>query len=278
MRFNRVIGFLFIISVHIFFFMQCEKLPKSPVPDNPLDPNNPKYFRPKVTILSGPEENSILPMDSVTFSWQGDQDSMLFRYKLDDFKWSSYRPDTLVKLYHLDDQLHTFSVQGKVSTGEESFEMTRSFTTDIIKESSLVLYHKNLTIDYFDNFNLELRIDEADSIAAIDTKILFDNSVFFADSVQFFKSDSEAVFLKNGGQLITFSKIDNENGIITLDCAVVEGNSHHIAGSGKIASIFFTHVNGDSSTITISDKSQLRDKFNRTVQFKGIVESKICIY
>jgi len=57
-------------------------------PENPLDPNNPDYVAPEVTILS-PTEGAVIEESSIIFSWMGNETDMLYRYRLDSV-WSDW--------------------------------------------------------------------------------------------------------------------------------------------------------------------------------------------
>ena len=51
---------------------------------NPLDPGNPEYIPPQVTIVSGPSEGATLAIPSAKFLWEGNvESSILFRHFFD---------------------------------------------------------------------------------------------------------------------------------------------------------------------------------------------------
>ena len=110
---HKLIHSIFIIIISISIC--CGVLPKKPgKPDNPLDPANPKYKKPVVTILTGPDTLDATSVDSVSFTWQGDLDSLEYRYKLNDDIWSTFIRDTFITLNKLDDEFYTFSLQARV--------------------------------------------------------------------------------------------------------------------------------------------------------------------
>lgn len=50
--------------------------------DNPLDPENPDYVEPETTILTGPAEGDTVHNSSVTFTWEGNEQTIEYSYSI----------------------------------------------------------------------------------------------------------------------------------------------------------------------------------------------------
>ena len=135
---------------------------------------------------------------------------------------------------------------------------------NIIQGPALILSPTDVTINTGDEFQLELWIVEADSIAGMSTRINFDPTEFTLENVDSMSANSESFFLQNGGQLIWFCTINNDDGYVQIDCAVVEGSPRNVHGSGVISKIVFQHLSGTKTEIDISSQSSLRDATNQT--------------
>jgi hypothetical protein len=256
----------------IFFLVQCGELPQAPVDiSNPLDPNNPDYEPPQVTITGGPQEGDTLLFDGATFRWKGNRPGMVFLYRLDDRDWSEPTTDTLAPLDLIDEGPHTFQVKGRYVTGDESKPAERHFVMDAYRATSLILYPKLVEISNSETFNVELRIEEADSFAALSTKLHFDPSRLQVENMVVYDKPETSIFLKNGGQLIEFHNYDNSTGEITLDCGVVEGSPRNVTGSGKVAMITFRHISGNDIVISVDMDSELRDDDNQQVFIQNLI-------
>jgi len=116
---------------------------------------------------------------------------------------------------------------------------------------------------------------ETDSTAGMSTRIIFNPLEFSVKSVDSLSANSESFLLQNGGQLIWFYKIDNENGYVQIDCAVVEGSPRNVDGTGVVSKIIFNHLSGKKTTMRISDQSYLRDNQNNIIQINSYYDATI---
>lgn len=267
-----------IICILLSCFPACESLPEKPTaPYNALDPNNPNYQKPQVIFIDLPDSNLVLTTDQVTFLWEGNQPDMNFRTKLDDEQWSSYSSATSVTYEDLDEFGHVFQVQGQYASGDTGEIKTVNFTVDAVKGPALMLLPKKIIINNGSQFVVDLWVDETDSIAGVSTKILYDQVKVQVESVDFLETNNESFLLANGGELITFSSIDNNNGIVDIDCGVVTGNPKNVIGNGKIARLTLTHLSGTSTHITISSMSELRNNKNEAVYINNLSHLDIIV-
>jgi len=202
---------------------------------------------------------------------------MQFRYKIDDKDLTEYSDATSTSLTLLDDELHQFQVQGRYATGTEGDSETVNFEVDAISPIALYLYPKRIETQSSGSFDVELQVDVDDSISIVSAKLEFDPARLQADNVIFFDASANGILLKHGGDLISFSNIDNSTGLIEIDCAVYSGNPRNVTGMGKIAKVTFTHLTGSISNINISNQSLFRNSRNETVNINYFVPGEVVV-
>jgi len=277
-RFKNIIFKMIFTSLVIIVLDNCENLPVLPnSPYNPLDPNNPNYISPEITMVAGIDSIQSMNTDSIVVSWEGNQENMEFRYNLDNQNWSDYSNLNSITYTKLDEYVHSFQIQGRYLTGDESTILTIPFTVNAISGPALYLMPKRLEISTNAQFQLELWIDETDSIAGVSTKILFGSQNLRVDSIDFLESGNESFLLNSGGQLISFSNIQNDSGFVEIDCAVVTGYPKNVIGNGKIARITMSHIFGSQLSVSLSIESKLRKNNNQVVNINNLISSEILI-
>jgi hypothetical protein len=264
----------------IFFLMmliliQCEKMPKSPVDVyNPMDPNDPNYQLPQVTITDGPMEGDTINTDVVRFSWKGNLEDMLFMYRIDGHPWSNPTPDTTVTLELLDEGVRTFQVKGKYLTGELGNIVERSFVVDALKGTSVVLFPRLMTIYSETTFKIKWKILDADSFVSFSGKLKFDPGRLQVTNIQLSNLEEGNILTRNGGTIVEFHNIDNAKGELSLDCTVLNGSPANVSGSGTIAEITFKHLQGYEASISITDV-KMRNLDNHNLIVKNVVNSLV---
>lgn len=273
MKNKNILTLVTFISISI---LSCIELPTKPGgPFNPFDPDNPNYIEPTVDLTSGPQEGAILTTDVVTFQWQGNNENMQFRYSFDDLVWSAYADIAQVTFSNMDEFGHQFQLQGRYPSLAEGLVISRSFTVDAIQGPALYVFPKHKSITAGEQFQMELWLDETTNIAGLSTQLIFAPAKLRIDAVDFLEAGQESVLLQNGGQLVTFSEINNTTGTLQLDCAVVESVPHDVSGSGVIVRITFTHLSGTDAALTLASSSSLQNSDGQTVVLNNLVGSQI---
>jgi hypothetical protein len=279
LRISQIPKILFragIVCILLSCFPACESLPEKPTaPYNALDPNNPNYQKPQVILIDQPDSNFVLTTDQVTFLWEGNQPSMNFRTRLDEEPWSDYSSATSITYTDLDEFDHMFQVQGQYATGDTGAIKTLNFTVDAVKGPALMLLPKRIKINSGSQFILELWVDEIDSIAGISTKLIYPTDGLRVDLIDPLDVNEESFLLNNGGELITFTEINNTDGIAEIDIAVTTGNPRNVIGSGIIANLHFTHISGNENQIKLSDSSKARNNRNENILIIEMINSTI---
>lgn len=263
------------ILLLLFLFTACTD---DFIPDNPLDPNNPIYESPIVTIISGPENGETLTTGNTTFVWDGNEDAMLFQYKIDDGLLSGWKNSKTVTLDYLDEGDHSFSLQAKYTTGDTTEVQTTRFSVNAFGTNTIRLYPWESKRYNSDSFTVEVIGEEVTNIASAFIEIEFDKTLFTVNSItqgSAFDNCSSPVFIWNDDA--------NETGVIQISCAFLDDGDLCIPVSGaqslNLANIELkpkTYTSGNTSNLTITANSQYRDVENGNIDiengaFEGVI-------
>jgi hypothetical protein len=170
----RLKKYLFILLL----FLGCETFDVAT--DNPLDPSNPDYELPMVSITN----LHYISLDKIDITLQGNENVSEYRYKIkssDSFidmnnAWSVWSSSNIVSLEYLNEYSYELTAQSRYPTESESNVANVVFTVDAVLPSSLLLYPKSIKTDIFTNFSISLYAHELPNVSALDFIIEYDNT------------------------------------------------------------------------------------------------------
>jgi len=172
----RMKKYLFIL----LFFLGCETFDLKT--DNPLDPNNPDYVKPTISILS-PSDQQTFDTDKVDVTLQGNELVSEYRYKIvtsDVYKaadWSSWSSSNEVSLEFLNEYTYTVNAQSRYLNEETSENASVTFTVDALQSGSLLLYPRQVELSSANSsFKVELYAHSLSNVSALEYVIEFDPS------------------------------------------------------------------------------------------------------
>ena len=196
-------------------------------PENPLDPNNPDYVAPGVTILS-PVEGAVEISSSITFAWEGNEIDMLYRYRLDSV-WSQWDPSESITIDHIDEGEHGFAVQSSYVTGDTSAIESIAFTVDAVEGPALMFYPRRQVTSQGSSVQFQILAEEVYNVAGAEFTISFDPTELQINSAV------AGTAFGDYGEVIFIADIDNTNGSVTISTAVWGQNYPSISGTSDIA-------------------------------------------
>ena len=165
-------------------------------PENPLDPENPDYIPPEVTILS-PTEGDVIEASSVTFSWMGNETDMLYRYSVDSV-WSDWDLSETITIDYIDEGFHGFAVQSSYITGDTSTIESISFTVDAVEGPALMFYPRRQVTSQGSSVQFQVLAEEVYNVAGAEFTILFDPTELQINSAaagSAFGDNGEVIFI-----------------------------------------------------------------------------------
>ena len=252
-----------------FLFISCE-VGEDFIPENPLDPSNPDYIAPQVSITSSPSENETITEKQFSFSWEGNREGMLYRYALDN-SWSGWLDNKKnVIIDHMDEGGHTFFVQSSYTSGDTSNVAMVNFTVDAVKGPSLLFSPRFTNAAVGESFTLNLIAEEVENLSGVEVNLIYDSSIIEIISI------SPGELFNELGQII-FIEDHNSLNTVNISSAVWGEDEPSATGSNSIAKIEIQVKQSGSTLIEIDQSSSFRDPSNQIILINesigGIIES-----
>ena len=163
----------------VIFILGCETFDVTA--DNPLDPNNPDYEIPTISVLNL-QNGQTITSDNLNISLEGNENVVEYSYNLkssDSYKdmgntWSSWSTTQVISLEYLNEFGYTLTVKSRYLTGEESKDLSLEFSVDAVQPGSLLLYPKQLEAEIYKNIKIQLFAHQLSNVSALDFVIEYD--------------------------------------------------------------------------------------------------------
>ena len=263
--------FKYVKSIPFYFilFISCE-VGEDFVPDNPLDPTNPEYIAPQISITSSPTKDETINTSQYTFSWEGNRDGMFYRYALDK-DWSDWLEEQkTVTIDHMDEGVRQFSVQSKYTSSDTSSVASVRFTVDAVKGPALLFYPRLSKATLDQTLELSLLAEEVINLSGAEVTLTFDASAL--EIIDVSKGD---LFNELGD--VIFIEDHSLSGNVTISTAVWGQDQPGASGTKSLAKIQVRVKKFGNTTIEINNSSSLRDPNNLSITINqligGIIES-----
>ena len=254
-----------LLPIFLFLF-GCETF--DVLTDNPLDPNNPDYELPNVSILDLTDGQK-LSTDKIDVYLQGNENVSEYSYKIkssDSFvdmndTWSIWSSSNVVSLEFLNEYSYELIVKSRYPTKRESNVVRVDFSVDAIKPGSLLLYPKQIQGNVFANSKLLLYAHELTNVSALDFIIEYDETKMAFAGNQGSKVYGDVNVVRNSTNQIhyTIGKYgDNGFGQNALIAEIVF-QMKDVSGSSSFIKILNpTAKSLDGQTIEIVETNQTR--------------------
>ena len=254
----RMKKYLFIL----LFFLGCETF--DVVADNPLDPSNPDYVKPTISILS-PSNQQTINTDKVDVALQGNELVSEYRYEIvtsDIYKaadWSSWSSSNKVSLEFLNEYTYTVNAQSRYLNEETSDEASVTFTVDALQSSSLLLYPRQVQPSTNSTFKVELYAHSLSNVSALEYVIEFDPSkISFTESSSNSYGDVNVVNYDGVSKVYyTIGVYNNQTGF-NKDQLIAEISFRAITASSTIKILSASAKTFNGQTIEIAGTNQTR--------------------
>ena len=250
-------------------FLSCEKI--DPIQDNPLDPDNPDYDPPSVTLISAPTEGETINVYDLSLSWTGNDNVTDFRWKFEGGAWVDWQNITSVDWNYLDEGNHSFSLQSRYITGDTSLVLKRNFIVDAVTGPALMFYPRAHIVSSDTIITFQILVEEVTNLTGAQFSINFDSNKLDILSI------TQGAMLQISGQSIFDVNYDNSDGTISIITAILGGDQPSVNGTGVLLEIEM-QVNTGSTTILEFDGTEIfRNPDNNQITISesvdGIIQS-----
>ena len=240
----------------ILFFLSCAE---EFVPENPIDPENPSYIPPIVSIVNGITFGETVTSENLSIEYSGNESSMLFRTRLDTSNWTGWSNNLFVTLNYMDEGEHEFWLQGKYTTGDTSETISVPFTVDAVDGPSLMFFPRRITATQGETVTFSIMAEEVYDLAGLETVLEFDPAKVTLMSV------SSAGLFDETGDPIFFYEHNESQGRLTVTAAVWGDESPAFTGTHPIAIISFRADRTGNISIDFGETSIFRDPNNLNI-------------
>lgn len=240
------------------------------IPENPIDPENPDYIPPIVSIVSGPAEGEILSTESAVFTFSGNEESMLFRTRLDSNYWTGWISSLSVTLDYIDEGDHTFYLQGEYTTGDTSEIVSISFSVDAVSGPALLFFPRRHVTTTGQTVTYQILAEEVYDLAGAEFILGYNPSKVEIVEVR------EGTIFSSVGTPIFFYEIDPGVGMVTITAAAWAGDELGFTGTGVIAEIDAVLAQNGNATVDFDGDEIFRDPNNNSININqaigGVIE------
>lgn len=243
----------------------CEKI--EPVLDNPLDPDNPDYEPPLVTIISGPSEGEVIGEPQATFEWEGNELVTFYRVRFDSNDWSDWSVETSKTFDYLDEGDHSVSIQSSYSSGDTSSVSSLSFVVDAVTGPALMFYPRRHLASVGETVTFQILAEEVENLTAAEFTVSFDPAHLEIVSIT-----QGSMFTGNGESIF-----HTENGVGTLSilAAILGGESPSVDGTGDLALLEVKIKQQGTTNIIFDGLEVFKDPDNNDIDILHIVNGYV---
>ncbi len=239
------------------------------VPDNPVDPENPDYIPPIVSIVSGLSENEILDVERFTITFSGNELSMLFRTKLDTNDWTGWFSSTSQTVDFLDEGNHDFYVQGRYTTGDTSNIVWVPFEVDAVQGPALMFLPRRHIVSIGEKIDFKITAEEVYNLAGAEFHLNYDPSLVSIESVI-----SGDIFSTGGSPIFLFED-KPESGLLTITSATWGQGISSYTGTAVIANVEFEVQSVGEIDIVFDGTEVFRNSENETIIINETIHGRI---
>jgi hypothetical protein len=204
-------------------------------------------------ITKGPNDGDVLNVDYANFEWEGNDTKFQYRYKLmvidevtqqpvDYLSYGVWNEDTEQLFKNLDEGSYIFQVQASYD-GTDPITVQRKFSIDAIQGPSIMFYKTETKAVLGEFAEVNIWMEDVDSLTILSVGISFDNSVVNLDSA----SVGDYVTGANMKQFLApdvsaIKKDINQTGSVKLYTTFLPESgtaAKSISGTGKIIKLVF---------------------------------------
>ena len=149
------------------------------------------------------------------------------------------------------------------------FPITPSVTSPEGTAGILYLEPANLTITPSKDFTVELMNTSVTNLKAYSVTLSYDPELIRLNEV------TEGPFFSSQGETFFYRDIDNQEGSVLIDCAIL-GRDLSVSGGGTLATLSFTSLKAGETGITF-EFTDTRDTYNKAIvatKRNAVVKSK----
>lgn len=241
--------------------------------DNPVDPENPDYEPPDVSVFAGLHQGDTLFQDNITVKWRGNNKKCEYSYNLDKKGWSSWKKNSVAKFNYLNEGHHQFLVKARYNAEDVQEEpVIIDFYVDAIQGPALWIRDKMNRAGVRDTLTAEIVSEEVTELAMSSLQLSFEpQHIHVLDCRP--AANSELLEEKD---IINTIQCNNIDGTLSAYLGLTMQNQAALTGSGAIFLLTIETLHTGTTIISFGDECSFRTINDEEIPInekeRGIVE------
>lgn len=233
--------------------------------------DTPDGFEPPDTEIIAPADGDTITDAQVTFSWQGLDNAISYRYKLDNEQWSDWTTQT-TRSFILDEGTHGFSVTSRNEFNrEDPTPDSITITIDAITGPALWIKPRETTLAVSVSCSLSVRVEDARDLMLGSIELAYDNSIVRINAIEV----DTTLLGSNGGTVQFIPEFHDTSPVAKVTFGIVGGSPNGVSGSGPLFLIDCLLKSADTSSIDFSAGTEIRDTLNATIPLTAMESGTI---
>jgi len=260
------------LLLFILFGLSCSE--PELVLDNELDPGNPDYVPPETSIIyTIPvlDEQGLIVDDNITLFWEGNDEDMEFRYRLDEALWTMWDSTTITSFTYLNEGVHIFIVQGRYPSGVvDKNPDTLAFIVDAVSGPALMFYPRRNFAEQGETVIFQILAEEVIDLMAAEIHLTYDPSLLQIESV------IQGSLFQNGQESLFSYDINVQDGTVEILTTLIDNENPSVSGTGVLLEIHVGLLQPANAEISFTGEDIFRDPENNNItileKINGLVE------
>jgi hypothetical protein len=221
---------------------------------------------PPDTQIIYPADGDTITNAQISCEWTGIDNAIEFSYKLDSEQWSPWISEESA-LFFLDEGQHGLSVKSRnefkrVDPTPDSV----TFYIDEISGPALWIKKREMVVPVSLPNSLHVFVEEVTDLMLAYIELDFSTSKLRIDSITPHRDFLE----RNGGSLQIISEFSDTLPSIKVTLGIVGGSPKGISGTGSLFTVHYILKVTDSTTVSFSSATEIRDTLNVPIGLTGM--------
>ncbi len=228
-------------------------------------------FEPPDTHIIFPADGDTVTEAQLTCEWEGLDNAVSFRYRLDNEEWSDWSTHT-THTFLLDEGIHDLSVSSRNEFNREDPTPAHiSFTVDAISGPALWIKSRQTTVEVSTPCSLFVWIEDIEHLMLGSIECSYDNALLKINAIEV----DTSLLTAHGGtvQFIPEFHDTSERAVVTF--GIVGGSPKGVSGSGPLFMIDCLLKSADTAQINFASATELRDTCNVAIPLVDMISGTI---
>jgi hypothetical protein len=228
-------------------------------------------FEPPDTRILFPLDGDTLTDALITCEWEGIDNAVSYRYKLDSGNWSAWSAHT-TQVFFLDEGTHDFSVTARNEFNrEDPTPDAISFFVDAITGPALWIKPRESRLAVSSSCSLAVWVEDIRDLMLGYFELEYDHSRIKVSAIEI-----DTTFLTgNGGDVQFIAEFHDTMQLAKITLGIVGGSPKGISGSGPLFKMDCLLKTADTTQITFSSSTEIRDTLNGLIPLSGMLPATV---